>query len=67
MPSSLLESSLSVLRLAPKLVQALQTELGIYSLEDLLMYAPFRYNDRTKVTFYAQIQNTTTPVQLVAT
>ena len=56
-----------MLRLAPKLVQALQTELGIYSLEDLLMYSPFRYNDRTKVTLYAQIQDTTTPVQLVAT
>lgn len=67
MAASLLESSLNVLQLAPKLVEALGTELGIYSLEDLLLYAPFRYNDRTRVTPYATIQSTSNAVQLVAT
>lgn len=66
MPVSLIESPLSVLRLAPKVVQALGEELGIFSLEDLLLYAPFRYNDRTRVTLFAAIQSTSYPVQLVA-
>lgn len=66
MVDSLLESPLSVLRIAPKLVKALEDELGINTLEDLLLYAPFRYNDRTRVTLFSEIQGTQQPVQLLA-
>ncbi|MGP1362552.1 MAG: ATP-dependent DNA helicase RecG [Bacteroides sp.] len=67
MRSSILDASIAVLRLRPKWVEVLESELDVHTLEDLLFYTPFRYNDRSQIIRYAEIRNAETPVQLSAT
>ncbi len=64
--SAIIHSSIRVLNFSPTWVQALEKELNLFTLEDILLYAPSHYNDRSKILTYTQISGTQDAVQLIA-
>jgi ATP-dependent DNA helicase RecG len=51
--------------ISPKKIQVLKQELNIHTLEDLLQFYPFRYEDRTQVFKSNQLKEDMPDVQLV--
>ncbi len=64
--AAIIHSSIRVLNFSPTWVQALEKELNLFTLEDILLYAPSHYNDRSKILTYTQISGTQDAVQLIA-
>ncbi len=64
--STPLDAPLGVLRLSAKWETGLMTAMRLKTVEDLLLYYPFRYNDRSRITPYRYIHGEQ-PVLLVAT
>ena len=48
----------------PKRAELLQTELGIFTLWDMVNHFPFRHEDRTTILPISSVQNTEHSIQL---
>lgn len=65
MEKDLLKTPIEFLKgVGPAKADALKTELGIHTFEDLLQTYPFRYIDRSKFYTISELQSTSTEVQL---
>ena len=64
--SQFFESDLATLRgMTPARLSLLQSELGLFTLGDLIQYFPFRYEDRTLLTPIAEINDQMENVQFI--